>query len=126
MSRLRGITLTGGHTNEGGCARAEAGEGEQAVAHLLHTHEHISVRVEEGRQHAQAVPPQHLHIHRHALRVALHRPHLQPGTHNSQICSLSRGDAEPLHCCVLIYMGGTWRMQYKIDGQVRLEPMTFT
>ena len=67
----------GGHTDEGGGAGAEAGEGQQAVAHLLHADEDIALRVQEGRNHAQAGALQHLHVHRHALGVALHCPHLQ-------------------------------------------------
>ena len=64
-------------TYEGGGSGAEAGEGEQAVAHLLHADQDVALGVQEGRDHAQAGALQHLHVDGHALRVALHGPHLR-------------------------------------------------
>ena len=74
-------TYPGGLTNEGGCTRAEAGEGQQAVPCLLHAHYHVVLGVQEGRNQLQAVALQHLNVQRHTLGVALHCPHL----HTSQI-----------------------------------------
>ena len=44
-----------GLTDEGGGARAEAGEGQQAVPRLLHAHYHVVLGVQEGRNQLQAV-----------------------------------------------------------------------
>ena len=75
LSRFGGGSRCG--TYEGGGPGAEAGEGKEAVAHLLHADQDVALGVQEGRDHAQAGTLQHLHVEGHALRVALHGPHLQ-------------------------------------------------
>ena len=73
-------------TDEGGGARAEAGEGQQAMPGLLHTHYHVVLRVQERRNQLQTVALQHLNVERHTLCVALHCPHLQQRIPNDNDC----------------------------------------
>ena len=93
-------------TYEGGCARAKAGEGQQAVPCLLHAHYHIVLGVQEGRYQLQAVALQHLDVQRHALGVALHRPYLR------QRQALCTADESPLGfpagCSVFFWLGVVW------------------
>ena len=90
-------------TNEGGGSGAEAGEGEEAVAHLLHADQDVALGVQEGRDHAQAGALQHLHVDGHALRVALHGPHLRAArraAHKAEQCQsalLISGTSVPRH-----------------------------
>ena len=81
------MNLSRGLTDEGGGARAEAGEGQQAVPRLLHAHYHVVLGVQEGRNQLQAVALQHLDVQRHTLRIALHRPHLHTLTKSLLHCA---------------------------------------